>query len=272
MIVGADLGGSKLAVLVDDREHRFATGPECTPSEIEAAIRSVVPSGVRGLGIGVPGLVRNGVVVESDVLPRLAGWRPEEALSDLCATRAFNDAEAALCATVANLRADVSAVLVIVGTGVGCAITEGGRVVAGVEGWAGELGACPVPGPNGAATLDDVASGACLVTDTGLAPAEITAAVERGDPQITAAVRRAGEALGLAVATCINLLNPQHLTLAGGTLQYPGYTDAALGAAERWSMRSLWRACEIRVVAPGTPLVAHGAARLVAGVLNLKES
>ncbi|KRE56165.1 hypothetical protein [Phycicoccus sp. Soil748] len=47
--------------------------------------------------------------------------------------------------------------------------------------------------------------------------------------------------------------------LAGGTLAYPGYVDAALSAARRWTLPELWGPGRVAVdPEPGT-LVLRGA-------------
>lgn len=73
-----------------------------------------------------------------------------------------------------------------------------------------------------------------------------------------AAVREAGRALGLGLATLVNLLNPQLLVLGGGALELPGYREAALESAERYTLPDSWRVCTVR---PGAAVVALGAAR-----------
>lgn len=66
---------------------------------------------------------------------------------------------------------------------------------------------------------------------------------------------------GLGLATLINLLNPSRLVLAGGTLRYPGYAEAALQAARRFALPQLAGACSIELATDGETLVARGAAR-----------
>ena len=78
---------------------------------------------------------------------------------------------------------------------------------------------------------------------------------------MVAALRAAGEALGLGLATVINLLNPSLLALGGGALELPGYLAGALHAAERHSLSDLWRACEVRRVREGELTAALGALR-----------
>jgi glucokinase len=83
----------------------------------------------------------------------------------------------------------------------------------------------------------------------------------RGDPNALIAVREAGEALGLGLATLVNLLNPELLVLYGGAFELPGYREAALEMAERYTLPDLWRVCTVRPARAGSAVVALGAVR-----------
>ncbi|SBW23494.1 hypothetical protein FDG2_3800 [Candidatus Protofrankia californiensis] len=66
------------------------------------------------------------------------------------------------------------------------------------------------------------------------------------------------------MATLLNILNPDVLRVAGGTLNYPGYWDTALATARAHTLPELWAACTVaRIQAPDL-VVARGAARLAA--------
>jgi glucokinase len=72
------------------------------------------------------------------------------------------------------------------------------------------------------------------------------------------AIGEAGHALGLGMATVLNLLNPELLVVGGGTAGLPGYLDAALSSAERHTLRDTWRACAIRRAREAETVVALG--------------
>src|SRR5437867_13205971 len=109
------------------------------------------------------------------------------------------------------------------GTGIGAAFMVEGRMCRGGRGWAGELGYVPVAGPERVSTLDELASGAGLLRRLGGDAAAVLGRAAAGEPAVVAALRAAGEALGLGLATVINLLNPSLLALGGGALELPGY-------------------------------------------------
>ncbi|MEU2155005.1 ROK family protein [Streptomyces sp. NPDC019396] len=276
--VGIDVGGTKLLMLADDGDgqgpggsagvevvQRVETGPLTTPAEVEAAIAAFLTQfGIEptALGIAVPGLVENGRVVVSDVLPQLAGWGGPEGyrVSPLL----VNDIRGALAQETASLPRSATAAVVVCGTAVGSAYLAEGRVIRGARGWAGEIGSLPMATPGGVSRLDELAGGAAIVRAAGMSPESVHAALADGDRQVRTVVRAAGEAFGLALASLINVLNPDTVRVAGGTLGYHGYWDAALTTAQVHALPELWSACTVARIEgrERDRLVARGAARL----------
>ena len=99
-----------------------------------------------------------------------------------------------------------------------------------------------------------------MLKRSGLSAAELWARLAEGDESLRALVVEAGQALGLALATLVNLLNPDVIVLGGGTLAYAGYVEAALAQAETWSFPALWQCCRIVVFSHGERLLVRGAA------------
>ncbi|WP_433573743.1 ROK family protein [Streptomyces sp. CA-251247] len=219
---GLELGGGVIT-------HRVETGPEATPSDLEKAVEEFLafhrlePT---VLGIAVPGLVEHGRVKVSDVLPQLAGWA---GFGDRGVPAVLvNDIRGALAQETATLSKSTTAAVVMCGTAVGSAYLSEGRVIRGARGWAGEIGSLPMTTPQGVRRLDDLAGGGALVRAAGMPPPLIRAALADEDHRVQDLVRAAGEAFGLALASLVNLLNPDVVRVAGGTLGYQGYWDAAL--------------------------------------------
>jgi predicted NBD/HSP70 family sugar kinase len=272
--VGADVGGTKL-LLVAVHEggravHRVPTGPEAGPELIEREVRGFVDRlriHPAGLGVAVPGLVgADGRVAACDVLPKLMDWSAAESLTHLaCPVCVLNDAEAALREEAHDLGSSATAGLVMAGTAIGAAFLVHGRPLRGACGWAGELGYLPVAmRPGEVVRLDELAGGAALAKRLGTDGAGLWARAERGDPETLAAVRDAGNALGLGLAAVVNLLNPELLVFGGGACALPGYQEAARASAALHSLPDLWRACTIRPVRAGEMVAALGAARAAA--------
>ncbi|MFI6151749.1 ROK family protein [Kitasatospora sp. NPDC051170] len=117
-------------------------------------------------------------------------------------------------------------------TGIGSALVIDGRLFRGARGFAGELGHIPIQ-PEGVdcpcgsrGCLEQYAGEAAVLREAGLAPLDGTAGpadpvallAERaaaGHPPTLAALDRAGQALGLALASAVELVDPDGLVLGG---------------------------------------------------------
>ena len=268
--VGIDLGGTKLLMVADGpggrAVERVSTGMTFDGKALEAAIARFLDAhhdAASAVGLAVPGLVGPGPIVQAcDVLPGIVGWRPPPSLT----ARRFamvNDAAAALAEECHDAPADVTAAVVMAGTGIGAAMRAFGRPFGGANGWAGELGSIPIASaPDGVRTLDQLASGQALVARLGTDGATLRARVEAGDEVARKAVQEAGAALGLGLAALIDIVNPALVSIGGGLSELPGYIEAALTSAERHTLPDLWRACRVGKVRAGELVAALGAARL----------
>ena len=240
---------------------QIATGKQFSGLDAEIAIdrfiRSCAPC--QSIGIAIPGLVdASGMTIACDVLPQLVGWKPAVTFQSLCPVCVLNDAEAALVRVVAEIHPKSVAIVVMAGTGIGAAIAVDGRVLRGANGWAGELGS--IPTDRTGATLDSQASGASTLARLGMDTDKLQLAIDDRNPNVLETIDRAGSALGLGLATLINLFNPEAIVLSGGTLHYRGYLDATLASAQRYALPDLWTACTISISPHGGNLVALGAA------------
>jgi glucokinase len=170
-----------------------------------------------------------------------------------------NDANAAALgeAWVGAGRGVADLVYITVSTGVGGGLILGGELYSGVSGTAGEVGHmtvaldgppcfCGQPGH-----LEGMASGRAIAraareavargdvsTLRRLPPEEISArtvaeAARAGDAVALAIYERAGTALGAAVASLVNLLNPSLIILGGGVMQAGDLIMAPLRRAAR---------------------------------------
>lgn len=276
LALGLDIGGTKmmLASLQDNQPTvvgRFATGIKAGPEDIEGELLrqiAALPRRPSSLGIAIPGLVgSDGAVVACDVLPRITGWHPR-ALGDKlrCPVRVINDAEAALVGETHDLAGDRTIVVVMVGTGIGASFLVNGSVCRGAHGWAGELGSIPIGTAKGIQTLDALAGGRPLLERIDSDSAAALAKIQGLEKLALAEVLAAGRALGLGLATVVNLLNPELLVLEGGTLDLPGYLDEALAIAQGVAMSEPWQACTVRRSRFGPMLVALGAAKFAQNV------
>jgi predicted NBD/HSP70 family sugar kinase len=267
--VSVDLGGTRMRLLAESAGHRrtrvVPTGRSFSGHDIELSLKQFLgelPMAPVCLGIAIPGLVDDrGQVVACDVLPRVEGIRKTSFEFAGCPVHLVNDVEAGLIEESFDLPPNVVSVLVMVGTGIGMAFKMNGKLCRGSNGWAGELGKIPISFKEGVRTLDDLASGASIVTRLGGEIGSINERIRAQDPDVMKCLKTAGWALGLGLASIINLLNPELLILGGGTLKFPGYYEAALESSAQHSMPQPWQACTIRRPREEELVVALGAIR-----------
>lgn len=236
--VGVTVTADALVGVVTDLRARVRTvGHASLPDRAVAAVVRGIADLVRDLldsdpayraavrmsGIAVPGDVDRaaGRVHRSASL----GWR-DVPLADLVVaatglvTVVDNDVRAL---TVAEqwFGAGVGATsfaLVTVGAAIGCGLVVNNVVLDG----AGAIGhvMAEVDGPRchcgNRGCVEAIAGGAALrAIDPGLSPTEAIARAHNGDERLRAGYRRAGRAIGLALATVANLVGPRRIVLSG---------------------------------------------------------
>lgn len=273
-LLGLDIGGSKLLALrlspegeVLGRAQR-ATGRGVGPDEMLTQVVEVAEAlsqggPFAGVGVGFPGPVdAEAGLARSSVM--LDGWRAvplaeriREALGPRVAgpVRVDNDVN---CAALAELwwrraqggpgAAPDSMIFVAVGTGIGGALTLGGALWRGASGIAGEVGHVAVPQARGLrcpcgrqACVSLLASGRALAA--GRCPV------------------RGAEALGAALASVINVLDPALIALGGGVVaRRQGWAGRVAEAARAGAFAEAQ--CRIEPAVAGYEAGAFGAALL----------
>ncbi|GLX08650.1 ROK family protein [Microbispora sp. NBRC 16548] len=256
-----------------------------------------VPTALAGVGIGCGGPM---TWPEGEVSPlNMGGWRGFPLRGRLAArfpgvpVRIHNDA---ICLAVAEHwcgagRGSAAMLGMVVSTGVGGGLILGGRLIDGGTGNAGHIGHVvvdpegPPCGCGGNGCLEAIARGPGLaawalaqgwspgdaVTEGDLYREEGTATARRlaadaaaGDPIALAAMARAGRALGVAIASAVNLCDLDLVTVGGGLSQAGGLLFRPLEEALREHTR-MGFAGRVRVVpaALGQDAGLVGAAALV---------
>ncbi|WP_019872852.1 ROK family protein [Sporichthya polymorpha] len=253
---------------------------------------AAAPVGI-GVGCGGPMVWPAGRVSPLNI----GGWRDfplRDRLRDLARelgagngseddVRIHNDA---VCVAVAEHwrgagRGRANVLGMVVSTGVGGGLVLGGRLVDGARGNAGHIGhVCVDPrGPECACgargCLEAVASGprtAAWARDEGWAnpagddAATLTADARAGHPVALAALRRAGEALGVAIASAAHLCDLDVVAVGGGLAQAGDLLFGPLHAAyEAQARMDFVRATRIVPAALGQEAGLVGAAALVLG-------
>lgn len=251
MRIGIDLGGTKTeAVLVDNQGHVVTRKRVPTPAEegYDAILGAIVElvlgldriaGGTCSVGVGTPGALShrtntiknsnttclNGRTLNIDLMKRLG--RP---------VRLENDANCLAISEALNGAAQGAACVfaVILGTGVGGGLVINGHLWAGAHHIAGEWGHNPLEstgrscycgrqgcvetwlsGPGFAA--DYSANGGIM----DVTAPEIIARATHQEPAATAALGRYCTRLGRALATVVNILDPDIIVLGGGMSAIP---------------------------------------------------
>jgi len=250
MRIGIDLGGTKIeGIALDEKgrellRRRVATPVgdyQATVAAIAALVRDIEQqTGQRGtVGVGTPGAVSRatGRIKNSNSVC-LIGQPLGEDLAALLArpVRLANDANCfALSEATDGAAAGAETVFgVIIGTGTGGGIVVRGHVLEGPNTIAGEWGHNPLPWPRDAerpgpacycgknGCIETFLSGPGLARDhaqeTGqtLAAAEIAQRAEQGDAVCNATLERYEDRLARALASVINILDPDVIVLGGG--------------------------------------------------------
>lgn len=250
MRIGVDLGGTKIEVIALDDDHavRARLRVDTPRHDYAATLRAIsnlvsqveLETCQRGtVGVGTPGSLSpftgrmrnansvwlNGRCLDKDLTEALG--RP---------IRLANDAD---CFTLSEAvdGAGMGARIVfgiIIGTGTGGGIVVDGDMIGGPNRIAGEWGHNPLPWPRPEelpgppcycgkrGCIETFLSGPGLAADferatgRGLSPREIAAASEGGDQDAESALRRYEDRMARALASLINILDPDVIVLGGG--------------------------------------------------------
>jgi glucokinase-like ROK family protein len=256
-VVGVDLGGTKMLGTVTDLTgnikheqyvvHRPDSTPEALESELIRFVESLVGVArkagkqVRGIGVGVPGMVTTpeGIVQWAPSL----GWRniPLQArLADHVGLPVFVENDLNLAA-LGELgfgagRGARHLVMVSVGTGIGAGIVIDGALYRGAHQIAGEIGYMP-PGTaylgrryDGFGALEALAAGPGIaerartriaagglpLDAASLTTQDVFAAAREGEIWACHIVADTVDLLALALANICTLLDPEVIVLGGG--------------------------------------------------------
>jgi predicted NBD/HSP70 family sugar kinase len=268
--VGIDVGKRHLRVALAALSHTIlAERHELLPADLPAA--EVIPRAVAlvdevleeagsrrtdvvGVGMGLPGPVHEptGELGDSTILPGWVGVRAVEAMSAALDLPVEVDNDANLGALSESMwgagRGASEITYIKVATGIGAGFIMGGRPYHGAGGTAGEIGHTVVD-PGG--SICRCGNRGCLETMAGVPPVlaalqeaygndigvdDAIARAREGDAGCRRAIADAGRAIGAAVATLCNLLNPQRIVVggdlgaAGELLLGPLRESLALGA------------------------------------------
>ena len=250
MRIGVDFGGTKIEAIAIDRDgvERCRRRIETPRQDYDASVRAVASlvaaverdAGERGtVGVGIPGAISPATGVVKNANSTWLIGRPlhldlERAIGR--PVRVANDANCfALSEAVDGAGAGAPVVFgVIIGTGVGGGIALHGRVLTGANAIAGEWGHNALPWPDetewpgppcycgrrGCIEVFLCGKGLQMAfgPDASEAPEAraIAEAAAGGDPRASAALAIYVRRLAKALATVVNVLDPDVIVLGGG--------------------------------------------------------
>ena len=250
MRIGIDLGGTKTeAVLLDGNREAGRLRVPTPRGDYDETLRTIASlvgelDGPRGpkatVGVGIPGAISPATgLVKNANSTWLLGKPLREDLERILSrpVRLANDADCfTLSEAVDGAGKDFEVVFgVILGTGTGGGIAVGKRILSGRNAVAGEWGHNPLPWPRGKefpgpscycgkrGCIETFLSGPGLRADHGesIEPPEIAARAERGDPRASATMERYHDRAARALASVVNILDPDAIVLGGGMSRIP---------------------------------------------------
>jgi predicted NBD/HSP70 family sugar kinase len=276
-----DLAGEVLAHRTTAGDFRHSD-PAAVLALLAAQVAEVLtelPAGARPVGmcLALPGLVDR-VTGPLRLAPNL-GWRDVDVVALLDAheavralpVRLANEANLAARAEARAGAAGQSFLYVSGEVGIGAAIVLDGEVFPGRHGWSGELGHTVVDtsGPRctcGAfGCLEQYAGKDALLRAAGIPLEEpvgtLIDAAAAGDERAARALRGAGEALGVALANFVNLVDVETVVLGGIYAPLaPWLTETVVAQLRTRVLAAEWEDARVGVAAGGEHAAMTGAA------------
>lgn len=272
-ITALQLDGTIAAMRRVEVDNRRRSGEQII-RDVAGLIRSCRhPSRRLGVGIAVPGVVSEQVVVRAPNVPGLVGIRVAERIAELAGVAAVEVDNEAHLAAFAHLWPQAVAgddyVYVSGDIGVGAGLVTGGALYRGASGSAGELGHITIEragrrcacGRRGC--VEQYAGVNAIMRAAGRRslPA-LVSALDDGEPRATRAVSEAGEALGIALGSLLNVIDVPTVVLGGS---YTTLYDHLAPAVRTEPAHRMPSNADVRLVPSpfGADATVRGAAALI---------
>lgn len=308
---GVDIGGTTVKIgffettgkLVDTWEipTRTENDGELILPDIAESIKennekkSITTDDIEGIGMGVPGPVKDDGTVLKCVNLGWGVFNVEKALSVICGgvkVKAGNDANVAALGEMwqGGGKGYEDVVMITLGTGVGGGIIRGGKIVAGTNGAAGEIGHMPMIddeseccGCGKKGCLEQYASANGLVNvaekyiaahrtveteldlNAGFTAKDVCDAAKAGDKAGLAAVEESMRLLGKAMASVSCVIDPQVFVVGGGLSKAGNIIiDTASKYYKEYAFHAS-RETEIKLAILGNAAGMYGGVKMVIG-------
>jgi glucokinase len=240
IIIGVDLGGTKIMTGAIDNEGRVLGSPVRVPTEgndpadaivkrITGSIEEILGSlnrtidDVEGIGIGSTGPldIREGVILECPQLPNMHFFPLRKTIQDYFGIPVFvnNDANCLIYSeSVFGAAADKRSVVgFTLGTGIGCAVILDKKIFNGSHGTAAEIW----PSPYRSGIIEDFVSGRGVseiyksISGKNTTSIEVYKLALEGDSQALQTWSEFGAHLAVPIAWAINIIDPEIVILGG---------------------------------------------------------
>ena len=308
---GVDIGGTTVKIgffettgkLVDTWEipTRTENDGELILPDIAESIKenneknSITTDDIEGIGMGVPGPVKDDGTVLKCVNLGWGVFNVEKALSVICGgvkVKAGNDANVAALGEMwqGGGKGYEDVVMITLGTGVGGGIIRGGKIVAGTNGAAGEIGHMPMidaeseccgcgkkgclgqyASANGLVNVAEKYIAAHRTVETeldlnaGFTAKDVCDAAKAGDKAGLAAVEESMRLLGKAMASVSCVIDPQVFVVGGGLSKAGNIIiDTASKYYKEYAFHAS-RETEIKLATLGNAAGMYGGVKMVIG-------
>ena len=274
-----DLAGTVRHRLVEPGDQRL-TDPDTAVAalgRLAARARALAEKDgltVAGAALAVPGLVTADGVVR--IAPNL-GWQ-DVAVGDLLGDPAItvdNEANLAALSELGTAGLPRDFVYISGEIGIGAGIVLDGALYRGTRGWSGEIGHIPI-NPDGPACrcgargcLEQYAGQEAVLRAAGVSTVEaLASAAADGETTALTALSAAGGALGVAVASVVNLLDVRTIVLGGSYASLlPWLRDPIAAEADRRVLTAAWSPVRLHAATLGPDAAMRGAAGSVVHAL-----
>lgn len=268
MRLGIDLGGTKISAIVLDHEGRevwrtrIATARDDYDGTL-TQLTSLVAEGQKAVGVacsvgvGIPGAPSRVTGLIKNANSTWLNGRPLQAdLEERLGThiRVANDANCLVASEMADGAAAGASLVfgVILGTGTGGGLAAHGALVEGANAIAGEWGHNPLPWPEAAELPGDACycgrsgciemwlSGPALARDyargggEAIRAEDIADRARAGEPLAEQTLTRWEGRLARALATVINIVDPEVIVIGGGLSAIDRLYDRVPGLWDQW--------------------------------------
>ncbi|MBE5767052.1 MAG: ROK family protein [Clostridiales bacterium] len=249
---GLDIGGTKCAIVTGDEEcrilsrHAISTADYKNWEEVLETLLSFAPE-EKPLAIGVscggPLDSKNGLILSP---PNLPGWDEVPIvrwLEEKTGARAYLQNDANACALAewrfgAGKGCD-NMVFLTFGTGFGAGLILNGKLYAGTNDMAGEVGhvRAAADGPVGygkAGSFEGFCSGGGIhQLSGGISAKDVVMRAEAGDSEMQKVLEKSATKLGMCLSMLIDILNPERIVIG-----------SIYARAEKWFKDTAWRVIE----------------------------